>query len=311
MPEPEIELPSGTDLIVQIDAQVAELPASEPTANFSADLLDHMAAISPLVTNGGDVGVVDLLNVALIGDLDQVVRAFDDAGWSGTDARDKKSVMRTYAAYAGKKPYATAPVSALYNRGLLPDLVFQKSFNTTARRHHIRLWEVETPGGGRAWIGAASQDTNITYNLWRMSLSHRIDPLIDRERIMLINDLTAAGCFASVQDVERRELSQLARIADTATTDGTLTIASVQACTNPAAEPVAPVKPHRSFGALMLRQVVLDTRHYVTRGNAYYWIYSGLRHLHSSRKGDDDDDDVTSSTAGNRAKQPAANAFRP
>jgi len=91
-----------------------------------------------------------------------------------------------------------------------------------------------------------------------------------------------------------------------------LTVAALQACTSPAAEPIRPVKPHRSFGALLLRQVVLDTRHYVTRGNAYYWIYSGLRHLHSSRKGaGDDDDDITSNTAGNRAKQPAANAFRP
>ena len=313
MPEPEIELPSGTDLIVQIDAQVEpQIEAVTEDQIFSTELLDRMAAISPLVTNADDAGVADLLNVALIGDSDQVTQAFEDAGWSGTDARDKNSVMRTYAAYAGKKPYATAPVSALYNRGFLPDLVFQKSFNTTARRHHIRLWEVEVPGEGTAWIGAASQDTNITYNLWRMSLSHRIDPLIDRERIMLINDLAAAGCLASVRNVERPDLSQLSRITEMATTDGALSIAAIQACTSPAPEPVAPVKPHRSFGAKMLRQVVLDTRHYVTRGNAYYWIYSGLRHLHSSRKSaGEDDGDVTSNTAENRAKKPAANAFRP
>jgi len=315
MPDPEIELPSGTDLIVEIDAVLSPdqiLAPPEPTNDFSPELLDHIAGISPLVTRTREIEVVDMLNVALIGDLDQVTKTFEDAGWFTADARDRKSVLRTYAAYANKKPYASAPVSALYNRGLLPDLVFQKSFNTTARRHHIRLWEVDVPGGGKAWIGAASQDTNITYNLWRMSLSHRIDPLIDRERIMFINDLTASGCLASVEDIERPQHSQLSRIADTATTDGTLTIAALQTCTSPAPDAVAPIRPHRSFAATLLRQVVLDTRHYVTRGNAYYWIYSGLRHLHSSRKNDEDDDAVSASnTVGNRARQPAANAFLP
>ena len=38
--------------------------------------------------------------------------------------------------------------------GRLPDLVFQKSFNTLAKRHHVRLWQVEVPGG-TAWVGAA------------------------------------------------------------------------------------------------------------------------------------------------------------
>src|SRR6185503_10647429 len=49
MPDPEIELPSGTDLIVQVDAETDVSVSPIETASFSPELVDHLSDISPLV----------------------------------------------------------------------------------------------------------------------------------------------------------------------------------------------------------------------------------------------------------------------
>lgn len=301
MPEPEIELPSGTDLIVQIDAEVSPSQAARGDASgagFPQHLLDRLAAIPAQVDRADDVAALDLLNIALVGTRDEVMNAFANAGWSGAEERTAASIARTYFAYAAMKRYATAPVSPLYNGGRLPDLVFQKSFNSLARRHHVRLWEFDVPGG-TAWVGAATHDTGIAFNARRISLTHRIDPQIDREKRMLINDLREAGCLGTIQAMQRPELSQPSASADNATTNGAMTVAALEDCTNPRQAAVAPMRPHRSFLGLLLRQVVLDTRNYVARGNAYYWLFQGIRRLRPSSKHSGEDDDAADSLAVN------------
>jgi len=310
MPDPEIELPSGTDLIVQVEAGVSPsqiVPKLARGGAFPEELLERLAAISPQVTKPGDVAAMDLVNVALMGDREQVVKAFDDAGWSTTGIRSAKTLARTYSAYAGMKTYASAPVSPMYHDGLLPDLVFQKSFNTLAMRHHIRLWQVETPDG-TVWVGAATHDVAIEFHASRMSLAHRVDPFIDREKNVLFNDLNAAGCLTAIQGVERPELSQPDRTPDSAVTDGTLTVGSLRDCTSPEEDGVMPLQPRRSFGALFVRQVILDTRQYVERGNAYYWTYSGLRRMYSSRKPDEGDQGGNSVVARRATPKPQSAA---
>ena len=74
--------------------------------------------------------------------------------------------------------------------GKPPDLVFQKSLDTFAKRHHIRIWkEPGTYQGRDVWIGAATHDIAISTEKAKTKWSHRIDPHIDREREWIETDL--------------------------------------------------------------------------------------------------------------------------
>jgi LssY C-terminus len=70
------------------------------------------------------------------------------------------------------------------------DLVFEKTNNTFAQRHHLRLWRVRGAIEGKpVWVGAATHDTAIVFSEAEHFFVHRIDPHVDREREKLTDDL--------------------------------------------------------------------------------------------------------------------------
>ena len=160
------------------------------------------------------------------------------------------------------------------NRGRLPELVFQKSFNSMAKRHHIRLWEVESPDGP-VWLGAATHDISIAFDWKRLVLTHRIDPSIDRERDKVLADLTFAGCVATFARVER---PALAVDSNRITTDGALHLIDPRQCQQSVVAADSGVGRKKTpLGKAMLRRTILESRQYLLRGNGYYWAYRGLR----------------------------------
>ena len=79
------------------------------------------------------------------------------AHWWPAEPLTHRSVLRVYQAISAQRGYPTAPMSMLLLDGRLPDLTFQKTFNTVAKRHHIRIWQQPGQVGGRdVWIAAAT-----------------------------------------------------------------------------------------------------------------------------------------------------------
>ena len=67
---------------------------------------------------------------------------------------------------------------------------FQKSLDTFAMRHHLRIWKLnQTYNGQDVWVGAATHDIDTTNSRAGSKWSHRIDPHVDRERDWVETDL--------------------------------------------------------------------------------------------------------------------------
>ncbi|MBC8167043.1 MAG: LssY C-terminal domain-containing protein, partial [Bryobacteraceae bacterium] len=173
-----------------------------------------------------------------------------------------------------------APVSKLLHEGNEPDLVFQKSLNTVASRHHIRIWKAPEQDG--LWIGAATHDVGVSFEVKLKMLSHRIDPEIDRERMKIVIDMNAAGCSQRVSTIER----ELPDSPQNVVTDGNMAMIHLQDCPVPAA-PLRLAKKRGSLWVGLARRMVLETRQYALRDNAYHWAFLGARAAwRASRKPD-------------------------
>jgi hypothetical protein len=111
--------------------------------------------------------------------------------------------------------------------GQPPDLAFQKSLNTFAKRHHLRIWKQPTTYKGReVWVGAATHDIAISKARGGTKWSHRIDPHIDRERDWVETDLLFIGTAVGYVDVDRPAAPKQAMNAsgDQLVTDGKMTV---------------------------------------------------------------------------------------
>ena len=284
LPEPEIQLPAGIDMRltgVQISASAPTSPIDEPEG-VQRHLADWLRDLPTVVTRpGGDV-TDDLINLAFLGTQEQVVNAFRAAGWYEADPLTTRTFSRAYQSYTRQIGYPTAPVSKLLYGGAEPDLVFQKSFNTITRRHHIRLWRVQD-GDRDYWLGAATHDIGIEFNKRAMTFSHKIDKRVDLERTKIVNDLLFVDCAEDPQYVDRPEIEKIKGSGKDIVTDGRLALITLKSCEEtPLEEPVAPASPQPRLGRIA-RRMMLEGRQYALRGNAYYWAYRALTYRRASK----------------------------
>jgi hypothetical protein len=155
-----------------------------------------------------------------------------------------------------------------------PDFVFQKSFNSIAKRHHVRIWRVADKGRDM-WLGAATHDIDIAFDSRGMAFSHKIDPRIDAERSKIVTDLAYAGCTGLWPAyVSRISAERSAAAGKTVISDGRIAVMTLHECTGPRLQrqPLQPM-PERSIFARIGRRVILDARQYLLRDNPYYWSY--------------------------------------
>ncbi|MBZ5585264.1 MAG: LssY C-terminal domain-containing protein [Acidobacteriia bacterium] len=132
----------------------------------------------------------DVTNIMLIGTEEQIQKVFAAAGWKSAAALNAQAKFETVRALAENRSYNEAPVSVLLLDGKPPDAVFEKMNNTFARRHHLRIWRrPATFQGQPVWAVAATHDIGISFSEQNRTFIHRIDPLIDRERAKVVNDL--------------------------------------------------------------------------------------------------------------------------
>jgi hypothetical protein len=277
-PDPEIDLPVGTEMTLRLDAvTLAGDWGSAPSQHIlDPELAQFLRARPEDVQKFDQTPAADIINVALIGSGELLREAFLAAGWSEADTLDRKSFAKTYKAFTQRQGYAAAPVSKLLYQGRLPDLVFQKSLNSIAKRHHVRLWRVQMANGQEVWLGAATHDITVVFEKKTFGLSHRIDRKLDVEREKVVDDLN----FAEAS----HEITYLPRTLDTVPgtiTDGGLAVIYLQ----PPAEAIGSLDPNRASGTRapffkrMARRGVLETRQYLLRDNAYYLVFAAGRKL--------------------------------
>lgn len=146
----------------------------------------------------------DITNVMYIGSKEKVETAFTAAGWSTAAALSAQSKMETVAAVAEERGYKEAPMSILLLDGQKPDMVFQKQFNTFAKRHHLRIFHRPDKFKGHdVWVCSATHDTGIEFSAENRTFIHKIDSKIDRERTKVVNDLLFTGLVKGHALVER------------------------------------------------------------------------------------------------------------
>jgi hypothetical protein len=189
--------------------------------------LRSLVTAAPLRTHTTNGTLSDITNLMFVGSRQQLEAAFDEAGWFEADDLSMRSAAKTIGATIRQSGYSSAPVSTLRINGRPPDLVFQKSLNTFANRHHLRIWKQPTPYEGKdVWIGAATHDIAISNGRAGTKWSHRIDPHIDRERDWIATDLLFVGTAVAYADVDRPAAPTRASNAtgDQLLTDGKMSI---------------------------------------------------------------------------------------
>jgi len=138
----------------------------------------------------------DPVNIAFIGSEAALHRAMLAAKWYPADPITLESSLRIAADVVLRRPYADAPVSALYLYGRKQDLAFEQPVGDDPRsRHHVRYWRSSEldKTGNPVWFGAATKDVHVGLSHDTGQITHHIGPDVDAERDKIIADIKAAG----------------------------------------------------------------------------------------------------------------------
>jgi LssY C-terminus len=141
----------------------------------------------------------DMVNFALIGNEDQVTKAFANSGWVQVDKTTQAAVVHGLIATLSHDAYTEMPMSTLYLFGRSQDLSFARAspLEVAAIRHHLRVWKTtETVDGRPLWVGSATHDNGFEKDQRNGGVTHHIDPNIDQERDFLEQSFSASGVLA-------------------------------------------------------------------------------------------------------------------
>jgi LssY C-terminus len=229
----EILFPTGTDIQIQIvrPSMLKEKEVWPGWQKLPVDArLRQLVVTAPMRTSTPNKIPSDPTNLMFLGPRKQLIAAFGEAGWIEADDLGVKSALKVAQATVRQSGYSSAPVSTLLIDGRAPDLVFQKSLDTFAKRHHLRVWKLaKTYNGQDVWVGAATHDIATTNANAGTKWSHRIDPHVDRERDWVETDLLFVGTGVAYADVERPGAPKKVANAtgDEIVTDGKMSVIQV------------------------------------------------------------------------------------
>jgi hypothetical protein len=169
----------------------------------------------------------DLTNLMFLGSAQEIADAFQKASWSVAAKLNGLSKLETFRAMAENRGYQEAPVSLLLLDGQPPDFVFEKTNDTFAARHHLRIWRRPGQFGGHAvWVCSATHDTGIDFSDQQRTFIHKIDSHLDLERAKVVSDLLLTGMVRGLSLVQRAELPQsiFNATGDALMTDGAMAV---------------------------------------------------------------------------------------
>lgn len=174
----------------------------EEFRNVTLEELREGLRDSPCCTSkkGSEVPDGDAVNLAVIGDLDDVLTAFVRSGWRETAVQDKHSSLKSVKSLLFHSPYENAPMSKLYLYDRHQDIAFQKPRRSISQRNHLRLWMTKMLYNGKhVWIGTVSRDIGIRFTTKAfLFITHKIDSDIDEARDFLLQDLMIGDSISHV-----------------------------------------------------------------------------------------------------------------
>jgi hypothetical protein len=199
--------PAGTDVQVQI-VRPSMLKGKVGWQGWKLIPVDaeltKLATTAPMRTATPGNVPSDPTNLMFLGSQKQVIAAFGEAGWFEADNLNAKSALKVAQATLRQTGYGSAPMSTLTLQGRPPDLMFQKSLDTFAKRHHVRVWMLpKTYQGQQVWVAAATHDIATQNSASGTKWTHRIDPHVDREREWVQTDLLFVGTGVAYAYVDR------------------------------------------------------------------------------------------------------------
>ncbi|MGY3032527.1 hypothetical protein ACVIIV_001697 [Bradyrhizobium sp. USDA 4354] len=213
---------------------------------------EHEAGLAslPMLTRTSDDIPGDPLNVGLVGDGEDVVRAMNAAGWFAADAVTLRSSIEIVGSVVLDRPYRDAPVSPLYYLGKKEQYAFEKpAGNSADRRNHVRFWKALEKGddGRPVWLGSATFDRGVGLSHDTGQVTHHIAANIDAERDLLMADLRAARVVSNFFQISGVGPTMFGRNGggDPYHTDGEIHVAVlvVGAASGPADPPTIPPPP--------------------------------------------------------------------
>ncbi|HYI97278.1 MAG TPA: LssY C-terminal domain-containing protein, partial [Bryobacteraceae bacterium] len=295
--EAEIMYPAGTELQVELTAPLVTsqvfpfaIPVISRTETERQEMRELVRSLPfRTATQAGDKPS-DLTNLAFLGPVDGVRRAFQAAGWVNVDQLTAASTFQTLKSIAGDEGYSEAPMSTLLLDERPPVFTLSKTTNTFSSRHHLRVFE---PGmryqGLQVLTSSSTQDIGIAFSRKQKNFIHVIDEYIDNERSQVVNDLSFTGCVDAMELVPRSwvPLDAYNATGDRLRTDGAIAVMRINECSNPTAIEGQRVPPPPLFNR-SVRNTMLTLRNMVWRGNVAYQGVDGGRKLHGAMADDDE-----------------------
>jgi len=152
----------------------------------------------------------DPLNLILVGDREDILSVFTEAGWDATEKLTLHTMFKAINAFLNGKGYRYSPVSDLYFDGRKQDIAFQRIRSSINERMHLRLWFTSNQFEGKTiWVGQVSRDIGVKFTLDGLRFTtHIIDPDVDEMRDYIFSDLAA---------IERVEIVGYVKGADAVT----------------------------------------------------------------------------------------------
>lgn len=297
VPEPEIYYPAGSELTLALSEplEITSPRDCEPAyglqlSDDEATELSRVVSLMPYQTNAPISGrTSDLTNLMFIGSRDEIVDAFDAAGWTQPRPASFRDGIRWIRAVAELHGDDAGSMSLLLLKGAEPAMAWEKGLNDVSKRHHIRIWKAAgTWHGQDMWIGAATHDVDIRYMRRGKAVSHRIDAEIDEERDKVADDLAFSNCGNVLDWVDRPDFPRSAHNAtgDPIVTDGRMAVIQLNSCSDPRrlneTFDVAKLPEHGGEMQRLLRREILSARNELLRTNPYWRTFEASRWLVTS-----------------------------
>ena len=169
----------------------------------------------PRTSRDADGLPTDPVNLLLIGSQEQLLAAFEKAGWLQADTLGIRTGWKMCVSYALNRPYPAAPFRSFYLFARRQDYGFQIPIGKSPRkRHHVRFWAANLnpdadpsdfkywstkhtidPTKPLIWVGAATEDIGLGLSSLTYQIRHKTDKNIDLEREYILNSLRAAGAI--------------------------------------------------------------------------------------------------------------------
>jgi hypothetical protein len=285
-PEPEIEYAAGTELEIEVTfpedlGHPALCSGPEPDPAEAAEWKNLVAGLPAWSYSTGHEPI-DPVNLLFIGSLGVLERAFQIAGWTGSQPRSLRTGFRAFRALAEERSFAEAPMRTLLLDGVPPDMRIQRSLNTFDKRDHMRIWLRDEEWRGRdVWAAAATQDLAAVFTAHPPGVTHRIEADVDLERDKVVRELEFTGCVDKVLNAERPSAEPETKAALEAKarrgleTDSRVAVVLLNSCDQPievgagsqeefalSAEPPTDIR--------VIRRVVLTARNHFLRDNLFW-----------------------------------------